>query len=242
MDLTFLKNNIYLHNNFNYCVNGFHLINSGIINEKIWEEINKQIFVESGLSMTYISSGSHQSGTDIICNNVSFSNKSAKKTLKNHISLSSYRMTTICNNKKFGTEEKIINEINKRKNFDYYSVIVRKETKNELEYTWYILPSNLDILNPIKYKWNPYYNKKNIQTGWITNKINNCYMKIVFSMSSQLWIFIDTNNNELSKYKITDTKITTKNNLNYISIFKSFATSSLSSSFSSFNLLFDNST
>jgi hypothetical protein len=240
MDLIFLQNNSILNKNFNYCVNGFHLINTGVINEKIWEEINTQVFIESGLSMTYMSSGSHQSGTDIICNGVSFSNKSAKKTLKNHISLSSYRMTTICNNKDVGTEEKIINEINKRKNFDYYSIIVRKETKKELEYIWYILPSNLDILNPSKYKWKPYYNKKNIQTGWITNKINNCYMKIVFSMSSQLWIFIDTN--ELNKYKITDTKITTKNKLNYISIFKSFTTSSSTSSSSSSNLLLDNST
>jgi hypothetical protein len=50
-----------------------------------------------------------------------------QKILKNYISLSSYRLTTICNNKDFGTEEKITNEINKRKNFDYYSVIVRTD-------------------------------------------------------------------------------------------------------------------
>jgi Ser-tRNA(Ala) deacylase AlaX len=66
---------------------------------------------------------------DINCSLGRISNKSAKySNNKKSIDISSYRLTTVCSEKKCGTPTEIIEEINKRKNFDYYSFIVRDET------------------------------------------------------------------------------------------------------------------
>ena len=211
-----------LIDNFKKCVKGYHLINRCAINEKIWENINVSIFSYSGIYISYNSEGSHLSGRDIICSIGSFSNKSAKyNSNKTYFDISSYRLTTICSENNMGTEEKIIEEINKRKNFDFYSFIIRYETKESILYDWIIIPSNHDIFNPSKYTWKKTLGKrgknKDTQIGCNTNTIKGCKMSISFQMSSQLWIHIKTE--EIKKFIMSSTIVNTTPKYNYIELY-----------------------
>jgi hypothetical protein len=209
--------------NFKKCVKGYHLINSSSINETIWEDINAIIFLSLGIDVYSKSCGSHSSGMDINCSLGRISNKSAKYSKnKKSIDISSYRLTTVCSEKKCGTPTEIIEEINKRKNFDYYSFIVRDETDNEnITYEWLLIESNYLILNPSSYTWKPTIGKrgknKDTQVGWSTNKINGCQMSITFSMSSQLWIHIEMTE-EIKKFIIASVIVSNKPKYNYIDL------------------------
>jgi hypothetical protein len=160
---------------------------------------------------------------DINCSLGRISNKSAKYSKnKKSIDISSYRLTTVCSEKKCGTPTEIIEEINKRKNFDYYSFIVRDETDNEnITYEWLLIESNYLILNPSSYTWKPTIGKrgknKDTQVGWSTNKINGCQMSITFSMSSQLWIHIEMTE-EIKKFIIASVIVSNKPKYNYIDL------------------------
>ena len=95
--------------NFKKCVKGYHLINSSSINETIWEDINAIIFSSSGIDIYSKSDGSHSSGMDINSSLGRISNKSAKyANNKKSIDISSYRLTTVCSEKKCGTPAEII--------------------------------------------------------------------------------------------------------------------------------------
>ena len=209
--------------NFKKCVSGYHLINSSPINETIWEEINATIFSSLGIEIYSKSDGSHSSGMDINCLLGRISNKSAKySNNKKSIDISSYRLTTVCSEKKCGTPTEIIEEINKRKNFDYYSFIVRDETNNEnISYDWLLIPSNYLILDPSSYTWEPTIGKrgknKDSQVGWNTNEINGCKMSITFSMSSQLWIHIEMTE-EIKKFIVASAVVENKPKYNYIDL------------------------
>jgi hypothetical protein len=212
-----------LEENFKKCVKGYHLINSSPIIEKIWEHINANLFVSVGIDVQSKSNGSHAPGMDIQCSIGGISNKSGKYSNgKQKIDISSYRLTTVCNSKKYGTPEEIIQEINKKKNFDYYSFIIRDETHDDLiSYDWFLIPSNYSVLDPSCYTWMPMIGKrgknKDEQIGWTTNEINGCKMGITFSMSSQLWIHINITE-ELKKFIIASTVVTNKPCYNYIEI------------------------
>jgi hypothetical protein len=108
--------------------------------------------------------------------------------------LSSYRLTAVCSDKEPGKVEDFIAEINKRKNFKFYSIIVRAEVGDSFKYDWYLLPSDLPALNPESYTWEPKIGKvgkkKDQQVGWKTNVRDGSSMDITFSMSSQLWMSI----------------------------------------------------
>lgn len=209
--------------NFKKCIRGYHLINSSSINETIWEDINAIILSSLGIDIYSKSNGSHSSGMDINCSLGRISNKSAKySNNKKNINISSYRLTTVCSEKNYGTPIEIIEEINKRKNFDYYSFIIRDEIDNEnISYDWLLIPSNYLILNPSSYIWEPTIGKrgknKNIQVGWNTNEINGCKMSITFSMSSQLWIHIKMT--EIKKFIIASAIVENKPKYNYINLF-----------------------
>ena len=209
--------------NFKKCVKGYHLINSSSINETIWEDINAIIFSSSGIDIYSKSDGSHSSGMDINCSLGRISNKSAKyANNKKSIDISSYRLTTVCSEKKCGTPAEIIEEINKRKNFDYYSFIVRDETDNEnISYDWLLIPSNYLVLDPSSYTWEPTIGKrgknKDTQVGWNTNVINGCKMSITFSMSSQLWIHIEMTE-EIKKFIVASAIVENKPKYNYINL------------------------
>lgn len=128
------------------------MVNSSPINETIWEDLNSLIFTLSNIEVYSKSEGSHSPGMDINSSFGKLSNKSAKYSKnKKSIDISSYRLTTVCNNSKCGTPQEIIEEINKRKNFDYYSFIMRDETTdpNTITYDWVLIPSNYPSFRPI---------------------------------------------------------------------------------------------
>ena len=215
-----------VNNNFNECINGYHKINSSPINETIWEDLNAEIFTSVGIDILSKSEGSHLSGMDLNTTLGRISNKSAKYPNGNKsIDISSYRLTTVCSENNCGNPASIIEEINSRKNFEYYSFIVRNESKADMiSYDWLLIPSNHIVLDPASYIWEPTIgkrgNKKDTQVGWNTNEINGCKMSIRFSMSSQLWIHIEMTE-EIKTYKVAaSTTVSNKPKYNYIQLNK----------------------
>ena len=112
------KNNIYLklkRNNvskvFSNEFNGYHLICKAPVKEALWEEINKNI-VSTFCNVSDEAKGNHKSGKDMQFDKYGISIKSSKIE-RGKISISSYRLTTICSDKNPGNPEDIVNEIKK---------------------------------------------------------------------------------------------------------------------------------
>ncbi len=208
---------------YSLCIKGYHMLNSDPIKEAVWEQINSQIFKHLGIQIIGQACGSHSPGCDIETDKGKFSNKSAKYEAKGaEFSISSYRLTAVTSADSLGTAEEICAEINKRKNFDYYSVILREELPNNgFKYDWLLIPSDYPAFNPENFEWVPTIGKrgKNVgkQIGWETLKGNgetlkgngetlkgNASMSISFSMSSQLWIQIKVTE-ELKKFIVAST-------------------------------------
>jgi hypothetical protein len=208
--------NIILSKLFSKCILGYHLVNNSCIKETLWEDINIQILNASNILVSSSSNGSHQSGADIVCSLGKLSNKSSKYN-KNHFQISSYRLTTMCSAKNYGIIDNIIAEIDRRKNFNYYSIIVRECDKDVIKYDWYMIPSDCPLLLPSTYKWEYSYNKSNTINGWKTNIINGSSMKISFAMSSQLWI--NVNVSDVKKYIISSCVVVEKQKYNYIQLY-----------------------
>jgi len=178
---------------FTRTVQGFHLVNEAPIKESIWENLNAEIFNAAGCAVSSKSDGGHKSGADIVCSLGAISNKSATYEKDAHqFKISSYRLTSLCSEKDPSDPAAICAEINNRKNYDYYSIIVRTETPATYTYDWYLIPSSCPALNPETYIWTPSIGakgkKKDSTIGWKTNVVNGSYMTITFSMSSQLWM------------------------------------------------------
>jgi hypothetical protein len=210
--------------NFIKCVKGYHLINNDAIKETPWEDINAIIMNASGCPVAYQSNGSHKSGGDISCSLGSFSNKSSQyEAGNNSFKVSSYRLTTVCSDKTPGKIEDIIDEINKRKNFTYYSIIVRNDTDKQILYDWYLIPSDFTTLNPSSYKWQSKYGKtgknKGAIVGWETDVLDDSHMSISFNMSSQLWIHVNVTD-ELKKFIVGSCNIYRGRKYNYIQLFE----------------------
>lgn len=218
------EKNAKLKEFFEKCVKGYHLINDDPIKESPWEDINAQILNAAGYTVQYKSSGSHNSGKDLECSLGTFSNKSILyDTSKNTFQLSSYRLTKVCSDKDNGTMDNIINEINNRKNFTHYSIIVREEKEKKIKYDWYLIPSDYSALNPNTYEWSLKTGQKGknkgIPVGWQTNTIDGSSMSITFSMSSQLWIEIAITD-ELKKHIIATCDIDVGRKMNYIDLYE----------------------
>ena len=225
MDASVLAN---LATNFTKCVKGYHLINDDPIKEARWEDINAIILNASGCAVNSQSDGSHRSGADLNCSLGSFSNKSTQlKKGDKAFTLSSYRLTTVCSVKDAGNIESIITEINKRKNFDYYSIIARIDTKDKIQYDWFLIPSDYPSLNPASYNWYPQIGKngknKDAVIGWKTNTLDGSYMSITFSMSSQLWIHINITE-DMKKHIVGSCIVNRKRMYNYIELYDLNAT------------------
>jgi len=210
--------------NFNKSVTGYHYINSTPINETVWEDINSLIFSKSNIEIHSKSDGSHSSGMDIHSSFGKISNKSSKySSHRKKFSVSSYRLTTVCSEKTCGDITTILDEINRRKNFDYYSILIRDENTvtKMIHYDWLLIKSDYPLLDPSSYIWEPTIGKKgknkDVQVGWNTNKIDGCSMKITFSMSSQLWIEIEMTE-DIKKYIISSISIHNNPVYNYIDI------------------------
>ena len=212
-----------LSDNFQKCVKGYHLVNSSPIKESVWEDINAVVLNESGFSITSQSSGSHKSGADLSCSLGDFSNKSAKyENSKTCFGISSYRLTKVCSDKIPGNIDDIIAQINLRKNFTHYSIMVRNETPDGFEYDWYLIPADYPQFNPNSYKWTPTVGqrgkKKDSVVGWETDIIDGSRMSIIFSMSSQLWINICITE-DMKKFIIASTNVSKVPKINYIQLY-----------------------
>lgn len=218
------KNNIFiklrkLQSQFSAVINGYHMINKTPIKETVWEEINCDI---AGVvcSISDEANGNHISGKDNRFDNIDISNKSAKKC-GNTISISSYRLTSVCSDKVPGNVKDIIREIEKRdKSFQYYSILVRDDMENHMiSYEWYLIPKdhylfNIENLTP---KIGKIGKKKGEIVGW---ESTNC--DITFSMSSQLWYKF--NIKDIENFKICSVVINNnKSKINYSQIFHSFS-------------------
>jgi hypothetical protein len=211
-----------IRTNFQKCVRGYHLVNSTAISEKVWEDINEMIFKSSGISIFSKSNGGHESGMDIHSNIGRLSNKSAKySNSRTNIDISSYRLSSVCSDRTCGTPEEFISEINRRKNFDYYSVIAREESPDGLEiyYDWLLIPASYPALDPSTYEWTQTLGKrgknKDQSVGWHTNKINGSEMSVSFSMSSQLWLHLEITE-DMKQFIIASTVEKATPRMNYI--------------------------
>lgn len=208
--------------NFAKCVKGYHLINDDPIKESPWEDINAIILNASGCPVNSQSDGSHRSGADLDCSLGSLSNKSTQYEKGNgSFKISSYRLTSVCGEKDAGNIGGIMTEINNRKNFAYYSIIVRQETGQQILYDWYLIPSDYPALNPASYNWRPKIGKtgknRDAITGWETDTFNGSCMSITFSMSSQLWIHVNITD-DLIKYIVGSCIINRGRKYNYIQL------------------------
>lgn len=210
--------------NFKKCITGYHLINESPVNETMWEDLNAEVFASVGIEIQKKSDGSHLPGMDISCSLGGLSNKSAKYSAnRRNFDISSYRLTTVCSDKHCGDPEEIIKEINSRKNFDYYSFIIRDEipSSDAIHYDWLLIPSNHPALDPSSYTWEPTIGKrgknKDAQVGWSTNSINGCKMSITFSMSSQLWIHIEMTE-EIRQFIVASADAIKKRKFSYIQL------------------------
>jgi len=209
--------------NFNKCVQGYHLLNAATIKESVWEDINSLIFSSVGIEVYSQSDGSHLPGMDINCSLGGISNKSAKYGAhKKSFDISSYRLTTVCSEKHCGTPAEICQEITKRKNFDYYSIILRDESNPEKKcYEWLLIPSTYMAVDPHSYTWEPVIGQrgknKGAQVGWKTNTISGCSMTITFSMSSQLWMHIEMTE-EIRQFIVARAEVSSRPTHNYITI------------------------
>lgn len=216
-DIALIEKFKKLQPQFTAVVSGYHMINKTPIKESVWEEINCDI-VGGVCNIRDESNGNHLSGKDNRFDNVDISNKTAKKS-GNNISISSYRLTSVCCDKSPGNAKDILAEIEKRDGtFQYYSLLVRDEKKNSISYEWYLIPKDhylfkIDAITP---KVGKVGKKKSEIVGWESK-----YCDITFSMSSQLWYKIDIR--EIAQYKLCSTEINNGNpKINYSQIFHSF--------------------
>ena len=202
------KNNIYLKLKksnvskvFSNEFNGYHLICEAPVKEALWEEINKNI-VSTFCNVSDEAKGNHKSGKDMQFDKYGISIKSSKIE-RGKISISSYRLTTICSDKNPGNPEDIVNEIKKRdSSYEYYSILAREELENNsIHYYWLLIPKNTKVfeikLSNIRPKIGKFGKNKDNQVGWETDNSS-----IVFSMSSQLWF--NFNFESIKKYIIAD--------------------------------------
>jgi hypothetical protein len=181
-----------LQSNFFKGITGYHFTTDTPLKESNWENVNADVLRASRCTVTSQANGSHKSGGDLSTSLGVFSNKTAKYGKNQSFDVSSYRLTTVCSNKTPGQIENIQAEIKKRKNFDYYSILVRDENEaaKTISYDWYLIPSDFSALVPESYSWEHALgqkgDKKGTVTGWKTNTHNGSSMKIQFSLSSQL--------------------------------------------------------
>lgn len=154
------------------------------LTDLVLEELISFALEDSNYNHLY-ESGSHKKGGDISTDDETFSVKSSKNE-NGKLSISSFRLT------RFGDSlPDMMNFIdNDGKNFDKYFVLSRNESSDEVQYSFYILPSN--IISALSMKWTETKSKVGKVTGWHTIDNDNIKLKIVKSMSSQLWIEIKT--------------------------------------------------
>lgn len=219
---------------FRCIIEVFHVFHGDSpIKESMWENVNEEIFKRLGMKVKDTSKGSHKSGKDMNVNGYSISNKSGlyKNKSNDNFSISSYRMAGV----KYSNDDDIkpfIDEINKRKNFDYYSIIVRREiiekvgaleVGKKMLYDWYLIPSDCCGFDPNLHKWSKNIGKsgklKDKCNGWKTEKTKDGkYMDIKISTAYQLWFHV--NKDSMKKYIVSSTIVNITEESGYFNMYK----------------------
>ena len=200
-----------LQKEFSREIYGYHLLNDYPIKESTWEVINKNI-VGKKFKIDY-EHGHHGSGMDMKMGEIFVSNKSAKIQKNGHISLSSYRLTTVTNPKHPNTPESIIAEIEKRDcSFDYYAILLRSETDEHIMYYWCMIPKTHVIFDVSNQTLHKKTNKRGKMTGWTSE-----HASISFSMSSQLWFHF--NLKDIQEYILHTCQVSRKNTITYADMY-----------------------
>ena len=191
--------------NFEGAVKGFHLVNNKSIDKTSWKVLNSIVLKRSGISiLTDYSSGK----------TAKYSYTNGKKFFK----ISSYRLTTVCTDKNPGNIEDIHTEIEKRKTFKYYSILLREEKDEVISYDWYLIPSDFYIFEPSTYDWKQQLGKKkDTIIGWETNVINGSKMSISFSMYSQLWIEVELTT-EIKQFLVSSHTARSRSEIDYFQL------------------------
>jgi hypothetical protein len=173
-------------------IQGYHLLNRKLKGEDC-EQILADI-VKDFVNVSDQANGNHKSGKDIRINDMwDLSVKSVKTTNNGgKISASSYRLTTVCSLLDPGDPDIIRKEIEERdRSFDHCAIFARTELPdNTLKYIMYMIPGS-HVTEMISGEFKPMIGKegknKGIQIGWETKD-----MRIIFSMSSELWLDFKT--------------------------------------------------
>ena len=168
-------------------ITGYHMINSTAVKEAGWEEINKTV-ASFGCEVTDEANGNHKSGVDMKFDDIGISMKSAKLENNGKMSVSSYRLTTVCSDKNVGTPDEIVANIaNRDSSYQHYSILARQELpNNQIHYHWCLIPKSSPVFRTNASEFRPKMGKRGnntgVQVGWETDN-----MSISFAMSSQLW-------------------------------------------------------
>ena len=189
-------------------VQGYHMVNDMPIKEATWESVLHCALSGVGCEHEW-KNGGHQSGWDIKVGTIGISCKSCKKE-KDNLKISSYRMTTCSTIQEFITE---IDET--RANFEYYSVLARTETTDDITYSAYMIPSN--VIKAKNHEWQE-HRKKDKVTRWTSNIVDGVKMSISTSMSNQLWI--DVREACIKEYCVLyNVKVSKRKHMDYITLF-----------------------
>lgn len=216
--------------NFTKAISGYHLVNDAPAKEAVWEDLNALMLEKSGCSVEEQARGSHKPGSDIACSLGRFSNKSTTVNKdKASFDISSYRLTTVCSAANHGTPESIAAEINRRKDFEYYSILLRDESSKpgEIVYKWLLIPSDYSAFDPAQYNWTLQEGKtartRDATTGWTTDTIDGSSMKVTFSMSSQLWIHVNLLPSVMQDFVVGECSVRVGRTMDYVSLFEKVA-------------------
>jgi hypothetical protein len=211
--LDFYKDDIFKSSLIN-TIKGYHIVNSIPIKEAVWESILVSALSSASIPYSW-KCGGHQSGTDIIVKDkINISCKTCKESSGNDtLLISSYRMSA-CK-----TIADFVNEIDyTRANFEFYFVLSRTETPKDYTYSCFCIPSKL--VKAGEKEWKTKKGKKNDNVAsWETDVVDGVKMKIIKSMSNQLWIHFDKN--ILKDYIVIDSlKVSSNKDLDYATLFE----------------------
>ena len=235
---------------FQKAIRGYHMVNDAPVKEAVWEDLNVLVLQHSDCPVEEQSRGSHKPGADITCSLGRFSNKSSTVNAdKASFDISSYRLTTVCSAANHGTPEGVIKEIDRRKDFEYYSILLRDDkptadeqpvqpavqtepaaaqsSVDELEYKWLLIPANYGAFDPSQYEWTLQQGKtartRDTTTGWSTNVLHGSSMKVTFSMSSQLWIHVGMTAEKMQEFTVGCCRVKVGRTMDYVSLFEKVA-------------------
>jgi hypothetical protein len=182
---------------------GYHLMNEEPLKEARWEEINRNI-VSKYIKVSGGAFGNHTSGIDNTFGGHGISNKTCK-VYGETIQVSSYCLSKATNELTPNNIKDVITEIQKRdESFNYYSLLLRDEQTQFINYSWYLVPKDYYVFNVEKFFWLPMMGRtkrtKGRQLGWQSPNA-----RIIFSMGSKLWFNFEKE--EIEQFEIQSVRI-----------------------------------